>query len=210
MTDWLMEALALGGVPVLMLVTFLSCLAMPVPSSLLMLGGGALAASGDLSLWSVALGAYGGAVTGDQVGYQIGHSGSEWLRRRAGSGRRGAIAMARAEAMLEARAGLAVFLSRWLLSPLGPYVNFAAGAARLDRLRFTLWDLAGEAVWVSLYVGLGYAFGSRIEMIAEISQNAVGLLAALAVMVVAALWMRRALKRAHAAGDRDAVTSPSP
>ena len=50
MTEWLLNALATGGVPILAVITCLSCLAMPVPASLMMLGAGALAVSGDLSL----------------------------------------------------------------------------------------------------------------------------------------------------------------
>ncbi|WP_169052608.1 DedA family protein [Pseudooceanicola onchidii] len=204
MNETLLSALTIGGVPVLMLVTFLSCLAMPVPSSLLMLAAGALTASGDLSLGWVFAGAYVGAVAGDQVGYRIGRSGGSWAKARMKPGSKPALAMQRAERMMEGRAGPAVFLSRWLFSPLGPYVNFAAGGARIDRRVFTIWGAAGELVWVAIYVGLGYAFGEQIDMVAELSSDVAGLLAALAVMVGAGFWMRRALRRAHRAGDRDA------
>lgn len=205
MTETLLSALAVGGVPVLALVTFLSCLAMPVPASLLMLAAGALSASGDLSLVMAALGAFGGAVLGDQVGFQIGRSGKAWAASRMRPGTRAALALARAETMLSTRAGLAVFLSRWLFSPLGPYMNLAAGGAGMDRRVFTLWDIAGEAVWVATYIGLGYLFGSQIDMVAELSSDIVGILAGLAVMIGAGFWLRRALHRAHRAGDRDAA-----
>ncbi len=70
------------------------------------------------------------------------------------SSRRAAL-MGKATGYLRDRGALAVFLSRWLFSPLGPYVNFAGGAARLDWGRFTWAGIAGETVWVALYVGLG-------------------------------------------------------
>jgi membrane protein DedA with SNARE-associated domain len=66
-------------------------------------------------------------------------------------------------AWLEHRRLPAIFLSRWLVSALGPYVNFAAGAARINWLGFTLPAIAGECVWVSIYIGLGWAFSSDIE-----------------------------------------------
>jgi membrane protein DedA with SNARE-associated domain len=74
------------GVPVLFVATFLSCLAVPIPSSLLMLAAGAFVASGDLAALPVAAAALGGAVLGDQLGYGIGHSGgiSLWIRLLAG------------------------------------------------------------------------------------------------------------------------------
>lgn len=192
MTETLLSALTLGGAPILLLATCLSCLAMPIPASLMMLAAGALAASEDLSLGSVVTAAFAGAVVGDQIGYQIGRSGMGWARSRITPGSRAGLALTRAEAIVQTKGGMAVFLSRWLLSPLGPYVNLAAGGARLSRRVFTAWDLAGEALWVSVYVGLGYLFGSQIDMLAELSSNFVGLLAALAVMGGAGLWMRRA------------------
>ena len=71
-----MSALALSliadyGVPILFCVTFLSCLALPVPSSLLMLASGGFAATGDLSLTAVLLAAFIGAVLGDNSGYWL-------------------------------------------------------------------------------------------------------------------------------------------
>lgn len=187
------------GVPVLALATFLSCLAVPVPTSLMMLAAGAFAASGDLSLASAALAAFAGAVLGDQAGFGLGRSGGQalsgWIARRPAR----ALLMQRAGAGLARRGATAVFLSRWLFSPLGPYVNLLAGAARMNWGRFTLAGSAGEAVWVALYVGLGYAFGGQIAMIAELAANAVGLLtsAVLAAVFGLALW-----RRVYPAGTR--------
>lgn len=74
---------------VLALVSFLSCLALPVPASVVMLAAGALASAGDLALAPVALGALAGAVPGDQAGIFWG----AWRRR--GEPRRGARTAAR-------------------------------------------------------------------------------------------------------------------
>ena len=53
-TDWLMALLPVYGPWLLGITTFLSCLAIPVPSSLMMITSGAFVASGDLQLASVA------------------------------------------------------------------------------------------------------------------------------------------------------------
>lgn len=63
------------GVWVIAASAFLSCLALPIPTSLMMLTGGAFAAAGDLALWQVMAGAWVGAVFGDQTGYFIGRTG---------------------------------------------------------------------------------------------------------------------------------------
>lgn len=75
MTDWLLAQVADWGAVALAIVTFLSCLAIPVPSSMMMLTAGAFAASGDLALAPAAASALGGAVLGDQAGYQLGRLG---------------------------------------------------------------------------------------------------------------------------------------
>jgi membrane protein DedA with SNARE-associated domain len=37
--------------------------------------------------------------------------------------------------------------------------------------RFLLWDVLGEVLWVTIYVGIGYAFSNRVQTIAEILGN---------------------------------------
>ena len=94
--------------------------------------------------------------------------------------------------------GLGVFFSTWLVAPLGPWVNFAAGATGLPWRRFTIWDVLGETVWVTIYIGLGFSFASQIETVADILGNTVGLLAALVVAGAMAAWIRAVLKAQRA------------
>lgn len=177
MSDTLLGLVADYGLVAVFLAAFLSCLAIPVPTSLVMLGAGALAASGDLLLWQVALAALGGALLGDQLGFRLGRAGEGPLARLSRSAG-GTALMARARNTVDSWGGVGVFLSRWLLSPLGPYVNVVAGGTGFDWLRFTLWDIAGEAAWVAIYVGLGFAFAGRIIDIAGLLGNALGFVVA--------------------------------
>lgn len=197
MTETILALVPVYGLTLIAVATFLSCLAVPMPASLVMLSAGGFAAAGDLVLWQAAAAALGGAVLGDQAGYQLGRVGARlWAGHRV-SPRRAAL-MGKATAYLRDRGRLAVFLSRWLFSPLGPYVNFAGGAARLDWARFTQAGVAGEAVWVTLYIGLGAGFADDILALADLMGSASGLLAALAVAGALAFWLRAALRhRAH-------------
>ena len=196
MTDWLLSGLAASGVPLLFVTTFLSCLMMPVPSSLLMLAAGAFAAGGDLSLGAVLLASYLGAVIGDQTGYAIARLARNKIEALIGRKEKAARMMSAARARLDRRGGLTVFLTRWLMSPLGPYVNFTAGAAGFPWLRFSVASAAGELVWVALYAGLGWAFATNIEMIADLSVN---ITAVLAASFVAWLLGRNLLRSLRAA-----------
>lgn len=196
MTDTVFILVANYGSLALFVVTFLSCLAVPVPASLMMLTGGAFAASGDLMLTTAVLSAYCGALGGDQSGYLIGRSCAGSLERWAQGRRSRARMLGRARASIDDWGGMGVFFSRWLVSPLGPYVNFAGGAGRLRWTRFSLWGAAGEMVWVGLYVGLGYGFAGSLTAVAEFAADVSGVLAGGVVALGLWLWLR-VLHRRH-------------
>ena len=183
MTDWMLALVADWGATALAIVTFLSCLAIPVPSSMMMLAAGAFAASGDLELLSAASAALFGAVTGDQTGYQLGRLGYQrsesWLKQN----QTRAAVLERARVSVHKRGAVAVFLSRWMFSVLGPYVNLLAGGAGMGWVRFTTAGVLGECVWVLVYIGLGYLAGGSITEIGAALSNASGLMASLALTV---------------------------
>ncbi len=189
MTDWMISALADYGVILLFLTTFLSCLAMPVPASLLMLSGGAFVATGDLPMMSSVLSALCGAIAGDFAGYQLASRGSTQLENFMTQSPKRANVMARADSFLANWGGMGIFLSRWLFSPLGPYMNFASGVAAVPVWKFALFGILGECVWVSLYVGLGYVFADNLSMATDLAGDVLGLLAAICVMLGFGIWL---------------------
>ncbi|MFN4153180.1 MAG: DedA family protein [Paracoccaceae bacterium] len=194
MTDWLLSAVPTYGPWLVAVVTFMSCLAIPVPASMLMLAAGGFAASGDLSVWQVALAALLGALCGDQTGYWISHKGGAPLLDRVATGARAQL-LTRARAFVAARGTIAVFLSRWLISPLGPYANMIAGATRMRWLPFSIAAIAGELVWVGVYVGAGYTFGDNLEAATEFAGSILGFLAAGAIAAGLGWWLWHLAKR---------------
>ncbi len=191
MTDWLLALVPTYGPWLLFCATFLSCIALPIPASVLMLAAGGFIAAGDLVLVSTAGAALVGAVLGDQAGYAAGRFGGARLLQRAG-GQSGLLA--RASDMLARRGGLAVYFTRWLLSALGPYVNLAGGAAGLAWPRFTLWSVAGEGTWVALYVGLGYTFAGNLEAASAQAVSILGFLGLGAVALFLGMWLFRSIQ----------------
>jgi len=194
MTDVIFGLAADYGVPLLFVVTFLSCLAVPVPSSLLMLATGGFAATGDLSLPAVATAAFLGAIIGDNLGYWIarglGDRFSDWLAARP---KRAAL-RGKAQSFMAKWGGASVFFSCWLVAPLGPYVNYVSGVSRLYWPRFALWGAAGELFWVGIYVGLGYSFADNLAQISGLLGNLSGFLVAVVVTLGLGLWLVRASK----------------
>jgi membrane protein DedA with SNARE-associated domain len=198
MTDTLFALVTTYGLWAIAASAFLSCLALPIPTSAVMLGAGAFAASGDFVLWQVLAVAWGAAVLGDQTGFQIGRWGGPALLERLSRNPSRARVIARARGMMRRNGGLGVFLSTWLFAPLGPWVNLIAGAAGLPRGRFTLWDSLGEAIWVAAYVGLGYLFATRLEVLSAVLAEWSALVLFLGVVAgLAALLLVRVRNRAR-------------
>lgn len=198
MIERIFELVSTYGAFLIFTSTFLSCLFLPIPSSLLMLAGGAFVASEDLALEQVVIGAYAGAVLGDQVGYRMGRLYGDrviaWLSRKPARAK----VVARGQGAIDRYGGVAVFFSTWAIAQLGPCVNVIAGAAKLNAWRFTLWDAAGEVLWVTIYVGTGYLFASQIEAAIEIMSDVSGFIAAGAVTLVLGLWLRAVVRRGTA------------
>ncbi|SFI89303.1 DedA family protein [Celeribacter neptunius] len=198
MSESIFNAVTAYGVWGVVISAFLSCLLVPIPTSLMMLAAGALAAAGDLAPLPLIAGAFTGAVLGDQAGYALGRRAGPpvlaWLNRSAT--RRKVIS--RAEKMVDAHGGMGVFFSTWLFAPLGPYVNIVSGATRLSWLRFSLADIAGEAIWVNAYVWIGYAFAANIAEISQMMSDIIGILVAGAVGLAALSWAIAALRAQRA------------
>lgn len=194
MTDWLLALVPTYGLWLLASVTFLACLALPVPGSILMLTAGGFAAAGDLVLWQVVTSALGGAVAGDQLGYRIGAWGGHPLLRRLGATPSRARLVARARDQMERRGAVGIFLSRWLFSAVGPWANFVAGAITYPWARFTLWAVVGEAVWVGLYCGLGFAFAENLQAASDLAGSVLGITAGVAAMLGFGWWLMANLR----------------
>ena len=209
MTDSIFALITTYGYLGVFVCAYLSCLLVPVPTSLMMLAGGALAASGDISAPILIAAAFIGAVLGDQTGYFVGRKfGKRALAHLSRSPARARV-IKRAEKTVDERGGIGVFFSTWFVAPLGPYVNVAAGAGGLKWMRFTIADVLGEAIWVNLYIWLGFAFAGSLTMVAEVVGDVMGLIAALAIAATAGLWITHVLRAQRAAdlkANEDAQT----
>lgn len=194
LAETLLASLPSYGLSLLGLVVCVSCLGAPLPASIVMMLMGALAAAGDFTLWIVIAVALGSAVIGDQLGYMLGWTAGRRLVPIVGRNPARRKAIERAQHEMDERGNVAVFLTRWLLSPLGPYLNLMAGASGFSWMRFTLAGILGEMVWVGLYTGLGATFSESVTEIAEISGSISGFLAAGAVAAMLGFKLLQALR----------------
>jgi membrane protein DedA with SNARE-associated domain len=191
MSDYLLATLGVYGLPVLFAALLVGSAGVPLPSSLLLVAAGSFVDQGEMELWHVLALAAAGAILGDNVGYAAGRWGGRRLTRRVGRFVGGEERIKSAEEWLQRREGAGIFLSRWLLTPLGPVVNITAGATNYPWPRFLLYDVLGEALWVALYVLLGKYFSDRVQamsdLLGDFTWTILGLVAA---AVLGALLLR--------------------
>src|SRR5215210_8935015 len=119
LSDYLLSTFGIYGLPVLFGVLLFGSIGVPLPGSLLLVAAGSFVEQGDINQWSVLVLASAGAILGDNIGYFLGRWGGRrlvrWLSRFVG----GEARLEHVEGWLKRHGGLGIFLSRWLLTPLG-------------------------------------------------------------------------------------------
>jgi membrane protein DedA with SNARE-associated domain len=170
-TDQVLGAFLVYGLPVLFGVILICSVGIPFPISLMLVAAGSFVEQGEMKLWQVIATASLAAVLGDQIGYGLSRLGGRGLVDRMGRRIGAENKIKEAEALTRRWSGAGIFFSRWLITALGPWVNIASGIARYPWRRFLFWDVLGEQVWVALYVGIGYAFSNRVQYLVEILGN---------------------------------------
>ena len=157
----LLDALTLFGLPVLFGVILLAAIGVPLPATLLLVAAGTFVEQGTLDLWWVMGVAAVAAIAGDNIGYGIGRWGGAALRPRllrwAGGERR----FRRWSSTVTRWGGAGIFLTRWLVPPLGPTVNLTSGIAQYQWPSFFTYESLGALLWVVLYTTLGRVFSDR-------------------------------------------------
>ena len=206
MTDTLLSLLSDFGPLILFFATLGSCFGLPIPATLTMLGAGALSASSDLSITLVITASLLGALVGDQLGYWLGRAGRGIVEARFMSSPGRAALVERARGFTCRWGGLGIFLSRWLVSPLGPWINLTGGAARMSWGSFTLWGTLGEIVWVAIYLGLGFFFSTSLTALAAFLADAVWFLAGATITAALGYALFRILRRRHSQVGAQNVT----
>ncbi len=196
-SEQLLGDLALYGLPLLFGVTVVSCAGVPLPTSLLLIAAGSFADHGEMNGTAVIAVASLGAVLGDHIGYVVGRWGDRALADRISHWVGGEDRLTQAEAHARRWGGWGIFLTRWLITPLGPFINLASGFTSYPWHRFLLWDVVGEVLWVAVYVGLGEIFSHRVQALSSLLGNLTWAVLALIAAIALAWKLLRSPKSAE-------------
>ncbi len=170
-------SLALGwmanyGAPMVGGLLFLGGLGLPLPGTLLVVASGAFIRQSVLDALATPLWGYLGTVAGDASLFAVGMLASQKIEQRFGN----TSAWRYAHDLFMRRGGVAIFLTRWLLTAAAFPTTLIAGSSGYRFSRFLLFDMLGELTWIALYGGLGYIFGSQWELVSEFISNMSGFL----------------------------------
>jgi membrane protein DedA with SNARE-associated domain len=190
MSEFLLTSIINYGAPAFGILLFLGALGVPVGASVLVIAAGAFSQQGILSWAQAALLGLIGAILGDAVSFGIGYHARFWVDRRLGK----STAWRSAKRSFEERAGLAIYLTRFLITALAVPTNLIAGGGGIQFRRFIVYDSLGELTWIVLYGGLGYLFGSQWEVVSEFISSFGGLILGIVLLGVGT-WLARKRQR---------------
>lgn len=178
LTNLLLTELVAYGPPLFGLALLIAALGLPLPGTLLVLATGAFIRQGVLNGVTMTVLGLIGVVLGDSLSYALGRFAHQWALRRFG----GTPAWQQAQSTFDRRGGLAIYLTRFFLTPLATPTNLIAGSSGYAFWRFLAFDSSGEATWLVLFGGMGYLAGSQWELVNQLASNFTGLLTGLVVL----------------------------
>ena len=196
--DFFLDGLATYGPAALGLALLVGNMGLPTPTTPLVLASGALAREGLLNWQAAAALGFAGAILGDIFSYAVGRSGWDWAQRALSQRR--ADLWNQALARFQRRAGVAVYVTRFVFTTLDVPINLIAGSSRYPFRRFLAADLAGRATWLLIFGGLGYIAGSQWRTASQLIDEYSLWLAIAILLILGVLLFYRRQRRLKAEG----------
>ncbi len=167
-----------------------------LPGESLLLTSGTLAGAGILEIAVLAPLLFAAAFLGDACNYLIGR----FVGRRLLSKPRKHLRpehVERAHELYERHGGMAIVLARFLpiVRTLAPFV---AGVARMELHRLLFFAAIASALWVTIFVGAGYWFGTA-AWVQDYLALALAIAAAASALPGVVIWVVHRLRRGRAA-----------
>jgi membrane protein DedA with SNARE-associated domain len=203
LTGWVASVIeSLGEVGVGLLVA-LENLIPPIPSEIVLSMAGYLASAGKVNVVLVAIAATVGSVLGALALYWLGYAlGEDRLRRWLDR-----IPLVDADDLnladrwFERHEKGAVFLGR-MAPVVRSLVSIPAGANHMKLGLFTLLTTLGSGIWNTLFIGGGYALGSRWQQLEKYSSWFDYAIMAFFAVAIASWVIKKVRKRQRATADR--------
>ena len=196
------------GYALLVLIGFVEFIGLPIASIPVLILGGAVAASGGLSLPLVALSAAAGGLAADLTWYW----GTRWRGSR----------LVDTVCNLTSNPGICVYAVTQRIERIGPMyilpskflpgtgnlIAASSGLAGIAPRAFVAADSVALLLWGVVYASLGYLFSAEVSGVVEEIAGFASIAAAVAVLLVlSATGWRVVRARSHAAGHAEAAAA---
>lgn len=149
------------GYPIIVAVILVGYLGIPISLNIVLVAAGAFATDGTLDMIVLIPLITLFAVLGDSFNYLVGKKfGYLVVNRYTRTIGLSEQKLDRLSGFLESWGRWLIFSSRFLFTPIGIPVNLIAGITRYSFKKFILFCFFGEFIWASIYLSIGYLFGS--------------------------------------------------
>ncbi|MDT0530049.1 DedA family protein [Micromonospora sp. DSM 115977] len=201
LTGWVAGVIDAAGAVGVALLVALESIIPPIPSEIVLAMAGYLASEGRFNVVLVGLAATAGSLGGALVLYWLGAAAGEdrlkrWLDRLPLVDLDD---LEKADRWFERHGRWAVLFGR-MMPVVRSLISIPAGANRMPLPEFIVFTTLGSGIWNALFVGLGYALGSRWQQIEQYSKwFDYGIIAVFVVMI--AWWVIKKTRRRRAHAD---------
>ncbi|AGK59744.1 hypothetical protein HYPDE_40378 [Hyphomicrobium denitrificans 1NES1] len=169
----------------------LESMGIPVPGETTLIAASLYAGTTHhLNIWFVIAAAAAGAILGDNIGFWVGREvGYRLLLRYGRYVRLNERRIKLGQYLFQRHGGKVVFFGRFV-AVLRALAAFLAGANRMNWPRFLVFNAGGGILWATLYGVGAYYLGQTVEHLAKPIGIAVGVIAAIVILVSLVLLRR--------------------
>ena len=190
--QWLLTTIGAMGYPGIFLLMAMESSIIPVPSELVMPPAGYLAFQGKMSMGGTILCGTLGSLAGAYANYFVSHYLGRPLILK--YGRYVLISpekFQRVEQFFTSHGEISTFVGR-LLPVVRHLISIPAGLAGMNHVKFSLYTLAGAAIWCTILTLIGYAIGENQALIMQYSHKAVVWVITFSTALISAyIWWHR-------------------
>lgn len=183
----------------LALVIILQGIGVPTFPSLSVIASGAFSYAGEFNPFLLFFEVWLLVVLGDTAGYFFWKKFGEFLFGRFRHlNKFFGPKLKKANEYLDSKGRIAVFLTRFLLTPLAAVVNIVAGLSSYNYFMFISAACVGDMLWTIIYISLGYWFGNSWQQIASIASQFGQLITLIALLIIAVHFGRKIILKKKA------------